>query len=162
GFPCVVKPLLLSGSRGVIRADDPTELAAALARVARLLSAPALLDLDPEAGRRILVESFVSGPEGGPQGPLTHGARQGPAVFDKPDPLNGPFFEETIYVTPSRHGSAAEAAIARAVAAAARAMGLRTGAVHAELRLPPGGPTVIEVAARPIGGLCARALRFEG
>jgi biotin carboxylase len=161
GFPCVVKPLLLSGSRGVMRADDAASFGAAYARLRRLLSAPALLDLDAVAARQILIESFVAGPEVALEGILTRGELQVLALFDKPDPLDGPFFEETIYVTPSRLPAAAQAAVAGAVAAAARAMGLRTGPLHAELRLGAAGPVVIEVAARPIGGLCARALRFE-
>jgi biotin carboxylase len=162
GFPCVVKPLLLSASRGVMRADDAVSFVAAFGRLRALLSAPALLDLDPTAARQTLVEAFVPGPEVALEGILTDGALEVLALFDKPDPLDGPFFEETIYVTPSRLPAASQLAIARAVAAAARALGLRTGPVHAELRLGAEGPVVIEVAARPIGGLCARALRFDG
>jgi biotin carboxylase len=163
GFPCVLKPLLLSGSRGVMRADDAGAFQTAFARLRALLSAPALLDLDPVAAREILIESFVPGPEVALEGLLSMGELQVLALFDKPDPLDGPFFEETIYVTPSRLPVVTQAAVARAAEAAARAMGLRTGPVHAELRLGGGGgPVPIEVAARPIGGLCARALRFSG
>jgi biotin carboxylase len=162
GFPCVVKPLLLSGSRGVMRADDARAFATAFERLRRLLSAPALLDLDAVAARQILIESFVAGPEVALEGMLTGGELQVLALFDKPDPLDGPFFEETIYVTPSRHPPATQAAVARAVGAAARAMGLETGPVHAELRLTGEGPVIIEVAARSIGGLCSRTLRFGG
>jgi len=163
-FPCVVKPLLLSGSRGVMRADDAPALEAAFGRLRRLLAAPALLDLDPVAARQILIESFVDGPEVALEGILTRGELQVLALFDKPDPLDGPFFEETIYVTPSRLPADGQADVARAVAAAARAMGIATGPVHAELRLVGAAatPVVIEVAARPIGGLCARTLRFGG
>jgi biotin carboxylase len=162
GFPCVVKPLLLSASRGVMRADDAASFAAAFARLRAMLSAPALLDLDATAARLILVESFVPGAEVALEGILSEGTLEMLALFDKPDPLDGPFFEESIYVTPSRLPSGEQMAVARAVAGAARALGLRTGPVHAELRLGPAGPVVIEVAARSIGGLCARALRFDG
>jgi len=172
GWPCVVKPLLLSGSRGVIRADDPTGLTTALARVHKLLSDPALLAMadDLVASRQILIESFVSGPEVAVEGLLTDGVLRTLAVFDKPDPLDGPFFEETIYVTPSRHAPAVQARVEASVVRAARAIGLRTGPIHAEIRLAPPDagagaerlPTavVIEIAARSIGGLCSRTLRF--
>lgn len=174
GWPCVVKPLLLSGSRGVIRADDPAGLTTALARVHKLLSAPALLAMadDLVASRQILIESFVSGPEVAVEGLLTDGVLRTLAIFDKPDPLDGPFFEETIYVTPSRHPPAVQARVEAGVARAARALGLRTGPIHAEVRLAPTDagagagaerlPTavVIEIAARSIGGLCSRTLRF--
>ncbi len=160
GWPCVVKPLLLSGSRGVMRADDPASLGAALARLHRLLSAPALLAMDEIASRQILIESFVDGTEVAVEGVLTGGVLRTLAMFDKPDPLDGPFFEETLYVTPSRHAPALQADVGQAVQAAARAIGLVAGPVHAEVRLGPDGPVVIEVAARSIGGLCSRTLRF--
>jgi biotin carboxylase len=162
GFPCVVKPLMLSGSRGVLRADNPLALTAALARVGRLLADPAVRHIDPGAADQILIESFVPGREVAVEGLLTQGALDVLAIFDKPDPLDGPTFEETIYLTPSRLPPVEQRAIARATAAATRALGLATGAVHAELRLDGGVPVVIEVAARPIGGLCARSLRFAG
>jgi len=163
GFPCVIKPVMLSGSRGVMRADDRASLATALARLERLLADPALRRADPDAAALILVESFVAGPELALEGILTRGALQVLALFDKPDPLDGPTFEETIYVTPSRRPAPDQRRVADAVAAAARALGLETGPVHAELRWSDtdGGPVLIEIAARPIGGLCARSLRFE-
>jgi len=156
GFPCVVKPLMLSGSRGVMRADDRTSLAAAISRLERLLADPAVRRPDPEAASRFLVESFVAGPELALEGLLTRGSLQVLALFDKPDPLDGPTFEETIYVTPSRRPAADQRRIADMVAAAARALGLETGPVHAELRwsLRDDSPVSIELAARPIGGLC--------
>jgi biotin carboxylase len=161
GWPCVIKPLLLSGSRGVMRADDAAGLLTSFARLRRLLSAPELRELDPLAGRQVLCESYVSGPEVALEGLLTGGALRTLALFDKPDPLEGPFFEETIYVTPSRLPEPTQEAIRAASAEVASALGLRTGPVHAELRLPPRGPpVVIEMAARTIGGLCGRTLRF--
>jgi biotin carboxylase len=163
GFPCIVKPLMLSGSRGVMRADDQASLAAAIARLERLLADPAVRRPDPEAAGHYLVESFVAGPELALEGILTRGALHVLALFDKPDPLDGPTFEETLYVTPSRLLAADQDRVAEAVAAAARALGLETGPVHAELRWShvEGAPVLIEMAARPIGGLCARSLRFE-
>lgn len=168
GWPCVVKPLLLSGSRGVIRADDPKSLAVALSRVRRLLSDPALAHMGESddaaasrgAARQVLVEAFVSGPEVAVEGLLTDGRLRTLAFFDKPDPLDGPFFEETLYVTPSRHPRMLQRDVEAAVSRAAAALGLVTGPVHAEVRLGSEGPVVIEVAARAIGGLCSRTLRF--
>jgi biotin carboxylase len=162
-FPCVLKPLGLSGSRGVIRADSPPEFDAARRRIAALLRRP-----DVRAARRgaefddqILVEGFVAGREVAVEGVLTNGALEVFAIFDKPDPLDGPFFEETIYVTPSSLDGTAQRAVAAAVADGAAALGLRHGAIHAECRLAGSGVFVLEIAARPIGGLCSRALRFD-
>ena len=159
-FPCVVKPLVLSGSRGVIRADDPAGLSEALDRVFRLLRSPEVAERrDPELGR-VLVEEFIPGPEVALEGLLRGGALHVLALFDKPDPLDGPFFEETLYVTPSRHPPALQLSIATSVSRAAAALGLSDGPIHAELRLAPEGPFLLEVAARSIGGLCGRTLRF--
>ena len=159
-FPCVVKPLFCSASRGVIRADDRASFVAAWRRLAALLDTPALRAVEDPDGHRVLVESFVPGPEVALEGLLSGGRLQVLALFDKPDPLDGPFFEETIYVTPSRHSPSLQAEVAAVTERAAAAMGLREGPVHAELRLSPTGPRVIEVAARSIGGLCSRTLRF--
>jgi biotin carboxylase len=161
-YPCVLKPLIFSASRGVIRADDPGAFVAAWRRIAKLLH-------DTRAERRarsreddhaVLVEGFVPGPEVALEGLLRGGALEVLALFDKPDPLDGPFFEETLYVTPSRHPAALQAEVARLVQAGARALGLAEGPVHAELRLSPAGPVILEIAARSIGGLCSRTLRF--
>jgi len=160
GFPCVVKPLMLSGSRGVMRADDPATLAAALARLSRLLADPAVRRPDPAAADQILIESFVPGPEFAVEGILTRGHLHVVALYDKPDPLDGPTFEETLYVTPSRLSADDQRRIVATAAAGARALGLETGPVHAELRWNDGQPAIIELAARSIGGLCARSLRF--
>jgi biotin carboxylase len=157
GLPCVVKPLSLSASRGVIRADDAEEAADAAERVRAIL---AEAGLDP-AAERLLVERYVPGAEVSVEALLRGGRLQPLAIFDKPDPLEGPFFEETILVTPSRLPPAARAEVERTVAAAAAALGLREGPVHAELRVAPDGQIVVlELAARTIGGLCARTLRF--
>ncbi len=158
-YPCVLKPLLLSASRGVMRADDPAGFVVAWRRLSALLRQPEQAAISGD-GQRILVEAFVPGVEVAVEGILQHGALTVLAIFDKPDPLDGPFFEETIYITPSRLPSDVQAAIASATASAAKAMGLSDGPVHAELRVREGRPVVIEVAARSIGGLCARTLRF--
>ncbi len=163
GFPCVIKPRLLSASRGVIRVDDDLSLARGLARLRALLARPDHLEMDLHgdgSSRSILIEEFVPGAEVALEGVLDRGTLRTLALFDKPDPLDGPFFEETIYVTPSRHPIELQLAIEAMTAAAAHAMGLHDGPVHAELRLAPRGPVVIEVAARSIGGLCSRVLRF--
>ncbi|HYV85915.1 MAG TPA: ATP-grasp domain-containing protein [Patescibacteria group bacterium] len=167
-FPCVLKPLFLSASRGVIRADSAEQFVAAFRRIQALLSRPEVTGRgDVEERRFILAEEFVPGPEVALEGLLTRGQLRVLALFDKPDPLDGPFFEETLYVTPSRLPPPAQEAIVATARAAARALGLAEGPVHAELRLGsdprPGsepGPWLIEMAARSIGGLCARALRF--
>ncbi len=152
GYPCVVKPISLSASQGVIRADDATQAAAAGVR------ARAILGDSPEP---LLVESFVSGAEVAVEGLLLGGQLRVLVVFDKPDPMDGPFFEETIYVTPSRQSPSILAAIEATAARAAAALGLVEGPVHIELRLSATGVvTILELAARSIGGLCARALRF--
>jgi len=155
GFPCVVKPRTLSGSRGVLRADDEQGAVAAVARVRAIAAAAGV-----PAGEGLLLERFSPGPEVAVEGMLTDGVLEVLAVFDKPDPLDGPTFEETIYVTPSRLDPAALDAVGAATQSAVRALGLVDGPVHAELRVLHGRATVIEVAARTIGGLCARTLRF--
>jgi biotin carboxylase len=160
-FPCVIKPLALSGSRGVMRADSEAELMAAFSRLRELLHAPDIRgDQDPNH-ECLLVEGFIPGREFAVEAVMNHGELQVLALFDKPDPLDGPFFEETIYVTPSTLVEHQHRRVTRAIGLAARAIGLRHGPVHAECRVNDRGVYVLEVAARPIGGLCARALRFE-
>ncbi|MCI0393332.1 MAG: ATP-grasp domain-containing protein [Chloroflexi bacterium] len=156
-YPCVVKPLNLCGSRGVIRADDPAEFVAAAGRLQRLLYAD---DPTPDP-KPFLVEQFVPGFEVALEGILDDGRLQLLALFDKPDPLDGPFFEETIYVTPSRLPAETQAAITACAARAAAALGLREGPMHAELRVNDQGPWIVEVAGRSIGGLCSQTLRFS-
>lgn len=159
GFPCVVKPLVLSASRGVIRADDLSQLHAAVTRVSAILANPKVKKLGPAAGQ-LLIEAFIPGTEFALEGLLRSGTLGMLALFDKPDPLNGPFFEETIYVTPSRLPATTQRQIADCTSRAAAALGLRDGPIHAELRLNAQGPWLLEVAARSIGGLCSRTLRF--
>ena len=159
-YPCVVKPVALSGSRGVIRADDPATFAAALERLRALMRQPEVRAERNEAHAMALVEGFIHGREYALEGLMHHGALHVLAIFDKPDPLDGPFFEETIYLTPSSATDEVQRAIVAGVTRAAHALGLRHGPIHAECRVNEEGVFVLEVAARPIGGLCARALRF--
>ncbi len=155
GLPCVVKPLGLSGSRGVIRADDGEQAWATAERVRGVLAA---------AGERpdapLLLESYLPGAEVAIEGLLRGGRLEVLAVFDKPDPLVGPYFEETLYVTPSRLLPGVLAEVEAVTARAASALGLREGPVHAELRVDGERVSVLELAARSIGGLCSRAVRF--
>ena len=160
-FPCVLKPLGLSASRGVIRANDVMEFEAAFQRIRALLGSVDIAVMREEHNRYIQVESFIEGREFALEGLVTAGELQVLAIFDKPDPLDGPFFEETIYVTPSRESPETQRALIAAAGSAVRALGLTHGPIHAELRMQGGEAWVLEVAARPIGGLCARTLRFD-
>src|SRR5881396_524623 len=150
-FPCVVKPISLSASCGVIRANDRDEFVAAFHRVAALLERLGEEALGEGAGK-ILVEDFVPGREVALEGLLTDGELRVLALFDKPDALDGPFFEETIYVTPSRLPAAVQREVTSCAARAARALGLGEGPVHGELRVSDRGVWLIGPAARPIGG----------
>ncbi len=152
-YPCVLKPLGLSASQGVIRANHPDEFRAAFARIKRLLARQ-------HQNQYLQVEAYIPGREFAVEGIVTRGAPRILAIFDKPDPLEGPFFEETIYVTPSRETAAAQQSMREAVERAVRVLGLFHGPFHAELRFNDHGVWMLEVAARPIGGLCAKALRF--
>lgn len=155
-FPCVLKPLALSASRGVIRADDVNEFLRACARIERIVAAEG----DEDERRFLLAEEFIPGDEIAVEGMLNGGALEVLATFDKPDPLNGPFFEETYYVTPTRLHADARRELHRVISAACKAYGLREGPVHAECRINEHGVWILEIAARTIGGLCARMLHF--
>jgi biotin carboxylase len=159
-YPCVVKPLRLSASRGVIRANDAREFTAAVRRLAAILAQPDAAACAEAAGV-FLVEEYIPGAEVALEGLLSGGRLHTLALFDKPDPLDGPFFEETIYATPSRLPERAQRALEETAARAARAIRLTRGPVHAELRWNDRGPWLIEIAARPIGGRCSAALRFQ-
>jgi biotin carboxylase len=161
GLPCVVKPVSLAASTGVIRADTPGDAAEVGERVRNILAKH-----ERPCDELLLVEQFVAGAEVSFEGLLRNGELEMLALFDKPDALDGPYFEETIYVTPSRLSDAQRDAVLATTAAGCRALGLREGPVHAELRVgddttgDPPAVWVLEVAARSIGGLCSRVLRF--
>ena len=159
-YPCVVKPVSLSTSRGVMRADNASEFVRAVERLKHIVEKKDVARRGGAAARRALAEGFIPGKEVAVEGLVSDGHLRVLAIFDKPDPLDGPFFEETIYVTPSRLTKSAQQEIEATTAAAVQAMGLTRGPVHAELRINDDGAWVIEVAARAIGGLCSRALRF--
>ncbi len=158
-FPCVLKPLSLSASRGVIRANTTEQFVVAFKRITALLARDDVT-VSGDAARYLLAEEYVPGLEVALEGLLIDGRLHVLALFDKPDPLEGPFFEETIYITPSRLPEVVQQAIRTTTAAACAALGLTEGPIHAELRVNDDGPWVLEIAARSIGGLCSRTLRF--
>ncbi|GMQ94126.1 MAG: ATP-grasp domain-containing protein [Acidimicrobiia bacterium] len=155
GYPCVVKPRRLSASRGVIRVDTAAEAETAEARIRDIMRVAG-----GDASESLLVEAFVQGPEVAVEGMLIDGTLHVLALLDKPDMLDGPFFEETMFVTPSRHIEATQSEVATVTQAATKALGLVSGPVHAEVRCGPDGVVLIEIAARSIGGLCGRSLSF--
>ncbi|HTE86277.1 MAG TPA: ATP-grasp domain-containing protein [Dehalococcoidia bacterium] len=159
-YPCVLKPVFLAASQGVIRANDPREFIAAFERIRAILSRPEVRERGGDWAEKILVESFIPGTEVALEGLLSDGELRVLAIFDKPDQLDGPYFEETIYLTPSRLPRDDQSAIAGTVAQTAAALGLREGPIHAELRLNERGAWIIEIAARSIGGRCSSVLEF--
>lgn len=155
-YPCVAKPIALSASRGVIRTDSPQQLLAACGRIRALLSE---LE-DSEEGRYILVEEYIPGQECSIEGVLYCGSLQVLAIFDKPDSMEGPYFEETYYITPSRMPPQTQATMCHAIEQACAAYGLSEGPIHAECRVNPSGVWVLEIAARTIGGECAQVFKL--
>jgi biotin carboxylase len=156
GFPVVIKPVALAASRGVIRADDPAAVRRAEARIRTMLD-----QAEMDADQTLLAEEYLPGAELVVEGLLIAGRLEVLAIIDKPDPMEGPFFEETLLVTPSRHDAAVQDAAVAVATAGVQALGLVTGPVHAEIRVDPDGSVrLLEVAARSIGGLCGRALSF--
>ena len=159
-YPCVLKPVFLAASRGVIRANDPSEFGSAFQRIQSILTLPEVRQQGGEWADKILVESYIPGTEIALEGLLAGGELQVLTIFDKPDPLDGPYFEETIYLTPSRLSHKLQVAVTDATQQAATVLGLREGPVHAELRLNERGAWIVEIAARSIGGLCSTVLEF--
>ena len=161
GFPCVLKPLALSASRGVIRANNAQEFISAFKRIQVLLRSIDIRTRREETSNYLQVEEYIEGNEIAVEGVVDRGRLKVLALFDKPDPLVGPFFEESIYVTPSRLPRETQAEITETLRRAAKALGLYHGPLHAELRINRRGAWILEVAARSIGGLCSRSLRFR-
>ncbi len=155
-YPIVVKPLNLSGSRGVIRADSALELKQAIEKIT-----PIIQDTyDNEAKEFVLIEQYIAGVEIALEGLLHDNEMSTLAVFDKPDPLEGPYFEETYYITPSRLPFISLLSCQQEVLKSCQALGLITGPIHAELRIDENGkPWILEVAARTIGGDCGQSLK---
>jgi biotin carboxylase len=160
-YPCVLKPLGLSTSRGVIRANNPQEFVGAFIRIRRLLETPGIARLRDPALAYIQVETFLPGREFALEGLVSDGRLHVLDLFDKPDPLDGPYFQETIYVSPSREPLNVQEAIVKTAQRAVTALGLHQGPIHAEMRVDQDRVWMLEVAPRPIGGLCAKALAFE-
>ncbi len=160
-YPCVLKPMSLSASQGVIRANSRDEFVSAAERIRKLLASPEILATREAKLDQVIVEGYLPGKEVAVEGLLTDGQLRILAIFDKPDPLEGPYFEETIYVTPSRLSQSELRDVERCVLDAVRALGLTQGPIHAEFRVNEQGVWPLEVAPRPIGGLCARAMRFH-
>jgi biotin carboxylase len=160
-YPCVLKPISLSASQGAMRTNNREEFLAAAGRLRRLLESPEIRATREPNLDQMIVEGYIPGREVAVEGLLSEGVLRILAIFDKPDPLEGPYFEETIYVTPSRLPESTQRQIEECARDSVRALGLTTGPIHAEFRINEDGLWPIEVAARPIGGLCARALRFS-
>jgi biotin carboxylase len=159
-YPCVLKPLSLSASQGVVRANNREEFLAAAGRIKKLLESPEILATREPTLGAMLVEGYIAGKEVAVEALLSEGRLRILTIFDKPDPLEGPYFEETIYVTPSRLSVATQKAIETCTESAAFALGLSHGPLHAEFRINEDGVWPLEIAPRPIGGFCARALHF--
>ena len=157
-FPLVVKPLSLSGSRGVIRVDDPAQFVAARDRVRAIVEHSASRGY---AADHLLLEEYLDGDEYAIEGFMIAGRFQPLTIFDKPEPLTGPYFEETYYVTPSRLPAPRRRALIDEVARCCAAYGLSQGPVHAEARLTARGPVLLELAARTIGGQCGQLIEFS-
>ncbi|MDH5371143.1 MAG: ATP-grasp domain-containing protein, partial [Gammaproteobacteria bacterium] len=155
-FPAVVKPIALSASRGVIRVNDFPELEQAIERIKKMLTAE--LQLEEFEQETLLLEEFIPGKEVAVEGMLHSGSLDVLAIFDKPDPLDGPFFEETYYLTPTSFPEEIQQEIKKIIQAACQAYGLEEGPIHAECRINEKGVWILEVAARTIGGMCGRLL----
>lgn len=160
-YPCVLKPLMMAASRGVIRCDDAGSFVDATERIRGIVAAPGA-PKDDASRRFALAESYVPGWEVALEGIITNGVLTTLALFDKPDPLEGPYFPETLYVTPSRLPEDRQQRVIAHTQDAVRALGLRHGPIHAELRGDTDNLWLIELASRSIGGYCSRVLQFEG
>lgn len=155
-LPAVVKPLNLSASRGVIRVDDTEQFLQACEKLKHILES----DEDPQTNNTVLLEQYLPGEEVAVEGVMDQGRFIPLCIFDKPEPLTGPYFEESYYITPSRHPQKTQEYIIHRVSQAAQAYGLQTGPVHAELRLYQDDAWILELAARTIGGECARLIHY--
>ena len=155
-YPAVVKPVALSASRGVIRVNSFLELEHTVERIKEMLAAE--LQLEKYLQETLLLEEFIPGKEVAVEAILYAGELDVLAIFDKPDPLDGPFFEETYYVTPSSFSEEIQQELKQTILAACQAYGLKEGPVHAECRINDEGIWLLEVAARTIGGMCGRLL----
>lgn len=158
GYPVVVKPCRGSASQGVIRANDEHTLRQAYRRLRRIIR-----DHELDNGGRPpsahLVERYLPGSELSCELLLQYGAPEVITEFGKPLPLTGPYFEESIYLTPPALGAALRREVHELSMAAAKALGFYHGPAHCEIRLTPDGPKVLEIAGRLLGGACAGSFR---
>ena len=159
-FPCVLKPLALSASRGVIRANNVDQFMAAFRRIAALLARDDV-EVSGDAAQYPARRGVRPRPRGGAGRPAAgrHAAHAG--ALRQAGSARGPVLRGDALrhaLAPARRRAAAPSSAWRR--AACTALGLVEGPVHAELRFNDAGPWVLEVAARSIGGLCSRTLRF--
>ncbi|MGK5093150.1 ATP-grasp domain-containing protein [Deltaproteobacteria bacterium TL4] len=161
-YPCVLKPLFLSASQGVIRANNPTDFLSAFQIIESLLNDPAIAKRGQQKARQLLVESYIPGAEIALEGLLIKGKLKRLALFDKPDTPEGPFFPETIYTTPSQLSAVVQRQVDELIQQVSEIIGLYEGPIHAEMRVNEQGLWLLEIAARSIGGLCSRVLQFTG
>lgn len=157
-YPVVIKPLNLSASKGVIRANDPEQFIAACLTINTILSRSNVTGFERD---NVLVETYLEGPEFAIDGILIDGDFHLLAIFDKPEPLTGPYFEETYYLTPSQLTQSHQAALIEEVARSCDAYNLKQGPIHAEARITKNGIFLIELAARTIGGQCGQLIEFS-
>jgi carbamoylphosphate synthase large subunit len=161
-YSCVLKPTFLSASQGVIRTNSSEEFIEAFNQIKKIITDPSNKRKSLEKKNQILMEDYIPGFEVAVEGILINGEFKLLTIFDKPDPLEGPYFIETIYITPSRYPQKVQSEIVKTSTEAIKAVGLTNGPVHAEMRINEKGIWILEIAARSIGGLCSRALKFEG
>ena len=161
-FPCVIKPTFLSASRGVIRVNTIKELANGIKTINELLSLKEIRERGGEKSDWILVEEYIPGKEVAIEGIVSEGKLKVLAVFDKPEPLEGPTFEETIIVTPSTLSEKNQFSLFETAQNAVKALGIVKGPVHVEVRINSSGNYILECASRSIGGLCSKVLEFQG
>ena len=160
-FPCVLKPFALSASRGVIRADTPEQFVRAWHRIRAILEGSDVVGRSGRLAAEILIEAYLPGREVAVEGIVTRGELLTLAMLDKPDPLEGPFFEETILLTPSRVPDRVQEDIVSFVRRCTAELGLDDGPIHAELRVDGDRISLLEIAPRSIGGRCSAILKFD-
>ena len=157
-YPVVIKPLALSASRGVIRADNDEQMISACSRIEGILASAGQSGYIRD---HILVESYLDGAEFAVEGFIIQGEFHLLTIFDKPEPLTGPFFEETYYLTPTQLDCRQQTELVNEVRQCCKAYGLEQGPVHAEARITKSGIVLLELAARTIGGQCGQLIEFS-
>ena len=161
-FPCVIKPTFLSGSRGVMRVNTKKELSEGIKTLNELLSLDELRKRGGKQSDYIMIEEYIPGKEVAIEGIVSEGKLTMLAIFDKPELLEGPTFEETIIVTPSVLTKKIQYSLLETLQVVVKALGIVKGPVHAEARINRNGNYILECASRSIGGLCSKVLEFQG